>query len=83
MLVLTRKKGEKIVIGDNIVLTVVDIKGDQIQLGIEAPRDIPVHREEVYKEIQEENIKARKTEELNLESIQKLMEKKKGKDGEK
>ncbi len=78
MLVLTRKKGEKIVIGDNIVLTVVDIKGDQVQLGIEAPRDIPVHREEVYKEIQEENIKARKTERVNLESIQKLMEKKKG-----
>jgi len=78
LLVLTRKKGEKIVIGDNIVLTVVDIKGDQVQLGIEAPRDIPVHREEVYKEIQEENIKARKTERVNLESIQKLMEKKKG-----
>ncbi len=80
MLVLTRKKGEKIVIGDNIVLTVVDIKGDQIQLGIEAPRDIPVHREEVYKEIQEENIKSRKTEKLSLESIQKLLEKNKGKD---
>jgi len=80
LLVLTRKKGEKIVIGDNIVLTVVDIKGDQIQLGIEAPRDIPVHREEVYKEIQEENIKSRKTEKLSLESIQKLLEKNKGKD---
>ncbi len=78
MLVLTRKKGEKIVIGDNIVLTVVDIKGDQIQLGIEAPRDIPVHREEVYKEIQEENVRALEAKGVDLESIQKLLEKKKG-----
>jgi len=78
LLVLTRKKGEKIVIGDNIVLTVVDIKGDQIQLGIEAPRDIPVHREEVYKEIQEENVRALEAKGVDLESIQKLLEKKKG-----
>ena len=49
MLVLSRKKNERIVIGDEIVLTVLSIKGDKVRLGIEAPRDLPVHREEVYR----------------------------------
>jgi carbon storage regulator len=48
MLVLSRKKGESIIIRDNIVITVVDIRGDKVRLGIEAPRDVPVHRREVY-----------------------------------
>lgn len=47
MLVLSRKKGESIVIGDNIVLTIVEVRGDKIRLGIEAPRDVPVHRKEI------------------------------------
>ena len=54
MLVLSRKRNEQIVIGDNVVLTVVDIRGDKVRLGIDAPRDVPVHREEVYKAIQAE-----------------------------
>lgn len=58
MLVLTRKRDESIIIGDNIKITVVEIRGDQVKLGIDAPRSIPVHREEVYKEIQEENRRA-------------------------
>lgn len=48
MLVLSRKKSEKIVIGDSITLMIVEIKGDRVRLGIEAPRDVTVHREEVY-----------------------------------
>ena len=47
MLVLSRKKNESIVINDNSVITVVEIRGDKVRLGIEAPRDIPVHRREV------------------------------------
>ena len=52
MLVLSRKKDEKIIIGDNIAIMIVDIQGDKVRLGIEAPRDVTVHREEVYEAIQ-------------------------------
>ena len=48
MLVLSRKKDEKIVIGDNISIMVVEIRGDKVRLGIDAPRDVSVHRREVY-----------------------------------
>ncbi len=57
MLVLSRKKDEKIVIGDNISIMVVEIRGDKVRLGIEAPRDVSVHRREVY-----DAIKRRETE---------------------
>ena len=55
MLILSRKKDESIIIGDNIIISVVDIKGDQVKLGINAPGDVKVFRQEVYKAIQEEN----------------------------
>jgi carbon storage regulator len=55
MLVLSRKKNESIVIDDRIVLTVVEIRGDKVRLGIEAPRDVPIHRSEVYESIQRSN----------------------------
>lgn len=58
MLVLARKLNESIMIGDEIELIVIDIKGDQVKLGIKAPRRIAVHRKEVYEEIQQENIAA-------------------------
>lgn len=58
MLVLSRHRDESIMIGDDIVLTIVDIRGDKVRLGIEAPQDIPVHRQEVYEAIQRENRKA-------------------------
>ncbi|NIR47534.1 carbon storage regulator CsrA [candidate division KSB1 bacterium] len=61
MLVLTRKLGETIVIGDDIVIKVVDIHGKQIRLGIEAPTEISIFRGEIYERIQEENKKAQKT----------------------
>ena len=54
MLVLSRHRDEKIIIGDNIIVTVVDIRRDRVRLGITAPAHIPVHREEVYEAIQRE-----------------------------
>jgi carbon storage regulator len=56
MLVLSRQRDESIFIGDNIKITVVDIRGDKVRLGIEAPTEIPVHRQEVYEAIQRENL---------------------------
>ena len=58
MLVLSRQRDESIIIGDNIVITVVDIRGDKVRLGIQAPTEIPVHRQEVYEAIQRENMRA-------------------------
>ncbi len=55
MLVLSRQRDQKIMIGDDIEITVVDIRGDKVRLGITAPRSIPVHRQEVYEAIQREN----------------------------
>lgn len=58
MLVLARKINESIMIGDDIEVVVIDIKGDQVKLGIRAPKNITVHRKEIYEEIQQENIAA-------------------------
>jgi carbon storage regulator len=58
MLVLSRHRDESIMIGDEIVVTIVDIRGDKVRLGIEAPNHVPVHRQEVYEAIQRENRKA-------------------------
>jgi carbon storage regulator len=55
MLVLSRRQDERIVIGDQIVITIVEIRGDKVRIGIEAPRDVPVHRREVYDAIQRHN----------------------------
>ena len=55
MLVMTRKRGEAIKLGDDITLFVVDIRGDKVRLGIEAPIEMPVHRQEVYDAIQRDN----------------------------
>ena len=52
MLVLSRKKNESIIINDNITVTVVEIRGDKVRLGIDAPKDVSVHRREVYEAIQ-------------------------------
>ncbi len=55
MLILSRKKDESIIIGDNIEISIVDIKGDHVKLGINAPKDVKVYRQEVYEAIQKEN----------------------------
>lgn len=55
MLVLSRHRDESIIIGDDVVVTIVDIRGDKVRLGIQAPQDVPVHRQEVYEAIKREN----------------------------
>ncbi len=59
MLILTRKTGQSIVIADDVVVTVIEASGDQVRLGVDAPRHISVHREEVYSQISRENEAAR------------------------
>mgnify|MGYP001574303402 CR=1 FL=1 len=54
MLILTRRVGETLMIGDNVIVTVLGTKGSQVRLGVNAPRDISVHREEIYERIQKE-----------------------------
>lgn len=58
MLVLTRRANQSIIIGHDIVVTVLEVRGDQVRIGIKAPREVSVHREEVYAEIQRENRQA-------------------------
>lgn len=58
MLVLARKPGESIVIGNDIVITVLEIRGGQIRLGVDAPRSLQVHREEIYRQVSEANADA-------------------------
>jgi carbon storage regulator len=59
MLLLTRKLGENIRIGDDVKITIVEVKGNHVKLGIDAPPSVKVHREEIYERIQEENRRAR------------------------
>lgn len=73
MLVLTRKKGQSIMIGDEIEVTIVENQNDQVRLGIKAPSSVTVHRKEVYLEIQEENKRAAQG---NVDIIKGLMNKK-------
>lgn len=71
MLVLSRKKGQSIMIGSDIEISIVDIQGDQIRLGIEAPRNITIHRKEVFEEIIKENKQAASVE-VNPELIKSI-----------
>ena len=72
MLALTRKKGESLVINNNIEVTVLEIRGDQVKIGITAPKEVPVYRREVYLKIQNENKAALNTETLNTETLEAL-----------
>jgi len=69
MLVLSRHRDESIMIGDDVVVTIVDIRGDKVRLGIAAPQDIPVHRQEVYEAIKRENQRAGKLEPTDTKPI--------------
>jgi carbon storage regulator len=75
MLVLTRKLGESIRIGDSIVIKIVDLDGRHVKLGIEAPKNVSVNREEIYDKIQKENLEASTPKEFNLQSIAKQFRK--------
>jgi carbon storage regulator len=72
MLVLSRHRDESIIIGDDIVITVVDIRGDKVRLGIAAPIEISVHRQEVYEAIQRENRQASRLEPQDARQIDRL-----------
>lgn len=71
MLALSRKQGESIVIGNNIEITVLEAKSDQVKIGISAPKSVPVYRKEIYAQIQEENREAIAN--LDVESLKKLL----------
>lgn len=58
MLILSRRPGESIVIGNDVVVTVLEVRGDQIRVGVDAPRHVQVHREEVFRQIEAENAEA-------------------------
>lgn len=69
MLVLSRKVNQRIMIGDEIEIVVVDIRGEQVQIGIKAPRNVPVHRLEVYDTIREANVDASKVQDPDLTQL--------------
>lgn len=77
MLILTRKLNETIMIGDSIEISVVDIKGDQVKIGIKAPRNVKVYRQEVYKAIQKENIEAAQSKPDLIPRLDNLLKRKK------
>ena len=72
MLILTRKSGESITIGDDVKITVIEVKGKQVRIGIDAPRNYIIHREEVYIRIQEENKRAAEKTPVSLKSFKGL-----------
>ena len=81
MLILTRKPGETIRIGDDIAISVIEIRGNQVRIGITAPRDVTVHREEVYELIQEQNRQAAGARATDKALIQDLWQKERARKG--
>lgn len=73
MLVLARKVGQSIVIGDNVEILVIEVRGEQVRLGIEAPKSIPVHRKELLEQVRDENIKA--ASDAAVDAVSKVLEK--------
>jgi carbon storage regulator len=73
MLVLTRKTNESIIIGDDVAITVLGIDGDQVRLGVTAPKDIAVHRREVYEQIKKANEEAAVSSAADITSVLKLL----------
>lgn len=76
MLVLTRKLKESIMIGDDIEISVLSIEGDQVKLGINAPKNVDIHRKEIYLSIQQENSSATRTEVNAIDSLSNYFKKK-------
>jgi len=79
MLILTRKQGEVIRIGDKVRIMILDVRGSQVKVGITAPADVAVHREEVYERIQEENQRAEGLPTKTLRDVAQIFKKKKQK----
>ena len=71
MLALSRKKNEAIIISNNVELTILEVKGDQVKIGITAPKDVPIYRKEVYRQIQEANKEAVNTD--GMEALRKML----------
>jgi carbon storage regulator len=74
MLVLTRRAGESVMIGDDVVITVLEARGDVIRLGIRAPKDVRVHREEVYRELQAANREAASPSDEAVEALTRMLQ---------
>jgi len=79
MLVLARRLNESIMIGDQVEISIVDIRGDQVKIGIKAPKQVKIYRQEVYRAIQQENIEALKTKPDLIPQLDKLLEQKRKK----
>jgi len=75
MLILSRKINEKICIGNNITLTIMEVRGDQVKVGIDAPKDVKVFRQEVFNAIQSENKAAAATAKADLSALSNLLKK--------
>jgi carbon storage regulator len=73
MLILTRKLGERITIGGNIVITLLEIAGSQVKLGIEAPKGISIHRQEIYERIRQQNLRASEVSASDLSEADSLL----------
>jgi carbon storage regulator len=73
MLVLTRKPDESVIIGDTIAVTVLSIEGDQVKLGITAPKQVSVHRQEIYEQIKKANVEAAQSSPADIASVLKLL----------
>ncbi|GIM45501.1 carbon storage regulator [Collibacillus ludicampi] len=73
MLVLTRKPGESIMLGEQIEVTIVEVKGEQVRIAIQAPRDVKVYRKEIYSAILAENLQASKS--LRIDELKKILNK--------
>ena len=73
MLILTRKLGESIAIGDQIRVTLLEVQGKQVKIGVLAPPTVQIHRQEVYEKIQSENLRAAGTSEQDLQEVKRIL----------
>jgi carbon storage regulator len=73
VLVLTRRTGESVMVGDDVVITVLEVRGDVIRLGVQAPRSVQVHREEVYRELQRANREAASPSPSAVQAVSRLL----------